>query len=385
MIKVTLPTYEGGLELFALDEGVAPCFPVGWNRTVYAAAHVIVDPLQSHDPWAGGAVDWDRTLAFRTHLWEQGFGIAEAMDTAQRGMGMDWSTSLELIKRSVNLAKQTGALIACGAGTDHLELDGDLSLDLVMAAYEKQCQAVEAAGGRIILMASRALAKIAKSPDDYVRVYHHILSQLAEPAIIHWLGEMFDPQLVAYWGHADHDGAMETCLDILKENASKIDGIKISLLSPEKEIAMRRRLPTNIKMYTGDDFNYPDLIAGDEEGFSHALLGIFDPIAPVAARAFNALSVGDKSLYHDLFAPTLPLSRHIFQAPTRFYKTGVVFLSYLNGHQDHFTMLGGQQSARSLLHLADIIRLASRAGLFTDREEVARRVKRVMNFYGVGV
>jgi len=384
MTKVTLPAHDGHLEVFTLEEARGGVQPITWNRTVYAAAHVIADPLASDEPWAGGAVDWEATLKFRQYLWEQGFGIAEAMDTAQRGSGLDWPRALELIQRSVALARQNGKLIACGAGTDHLDLDAHLSLDKVIGAYEEQCQAIEAAGGRIILMASRALAKIATSPDDYARVYDHILSQLAEPAIIHWLGEMFDPQLAGYWGSHDHNIAMQNCLGIVENNAEKIDGIKISLLSAEKEIAMRRRLPLGVKIYSGDDFNYPDLIAGDEYGFSHALLGIFDPIAPLASQALNALSMGDLPLYHEILAPSVPLARHIFKTPTRFYKTGVVFLSYLNGHQDHFTMLGGQQSARSLLHLADIVRLASRAGLFIDRQRVAERVNSVMRLYGVG-
>jgi hypothetical protein len=385
MASVILPTNDGGLETFEIEPSVAAAQGGEWNRTAYAAAHVVVDPYADNDPWLDCAVDWERTLAFREHLWSKGFGVAEAMDTAQRGMGMDWPTSLELIKRSVSLAKSGGHLIASGAGTDHLVPSDATTVEDVIAAYEQQCEAVEAAGGRIILMASRALAKVAKSPDDYRKVYGKILGSLKEPAILHWLGEMFDPALQGYWGNSDHMTAMETCLSVISENDSKVDGIKISLLSAEKEISMRRRLPDGVRMYTGDDFNYPELIAGDEHGYSHALLGIFDPIATAAAQALAALNRGDTQAYRAAFDPTVPLSRHIFKAPTRFYKTGVVFMAYLNGHQDHFTMLGGQQSTRSAQHLADIVRLASKAGLFDDPDQAALRASRVMAVRGIGV
>lgn len=380
MTRLKLP--GGAVDLIA---GPSPRKSDGWNRIAYAAAHVVADPLVEADPWLDCPIDWDRTLAFREHLWSLGFGVAEAMDTAQRGMGLDWPTSLELIERSVALAKSGGHLIACGAGTDHLQPGPDVTVDDVIAAYEMQCEAVEATGSRVILMASRALAKAAKGPEDYAGVYDRILSGLAQPAILHWLGEMFDPNLEAYWGDGDHMRAMDTCLKVILNNADKVDGIKISLLSAEKEIAMRRRLPDGVKMYTGDDFNYPDLIAGDEQGFSHALLGIFDPIAGAAANALAALGNGDEAAYRSIFEPTVPLSRHIFKAPTRFYKTGVVFLAYLNGHQDHFTMIGGQESTRSTLHLAEIVRLANNAGLFIDPDAVADRARPVFAARGVEI
>jgi hypothetical protein len=380
MLELKLP--GGAVQLTA---GAAPQKSDGWNRVAYAAAHVVADPLVEADPWLDCPIDWERTLAFREHLWSLGFGVAEAMDTAQRGMGLDWPTSLELIQRSVGLAKSGGHLIACGAGTDHLQPGPDVTIDDVIAAYEMQCEAVEATGSRVILMASRALAKAATGPEDYARVYGRILSGLAQPAILHWLGEMFDPNLEGYWGDGDHMRAMDTCLNVIEGNADKVDGIKISLLSAEKEISMRRRLPDGVKMYTGDDFNYPDLIAGDDQGFSHALLGIFDPIAGAAANALSALGAGDEATYRRVFEPTVPLSRHIFKAPTRFYKTGVVFLAYLNGHQDHFTMIGGQESTRSTLHLADIIRLANNAGLFIDPESVAARARPVFAARGVEI
>ncbi|WP_226782428.1 dihydrodipicolinate synthase family protein [Oceaniglobus trochenteri] len=382
MTQLILPNSDGGTVPLTLTAGPVPAPGGNWTRTAYAAAHVVADPLSQVDPGDGVAVDWDRTLAFRQHLFSLGLGVAEAMDTAQRGMGLDWPTSLELIQRSMEAAPK-GALIASGAGTDHLPPGPDVTLDDVIAAYEMQCEAVEATGSRVILMASRALVKAAKGPEDYAKVYGRVLSGLKQPAILHWLGEMFDPALAGYWGDSDHMKAMETCLSVIADNAAKVDGIKVSLLSAEKEIAMRRRLPDGVVMYTGDDFNYPDLIEGDDQGFSHALLGIFDPIAGAACRALTSLAAGDNAAYRAAFDPTVPLSRHIFKAPTRFYKTGVVFLAYLMGHQDHFTMIGGQESARSTLHLADAIRLANDAQLFTDPEEVARRARPVFQARGV--
>lgn len=368
-----------------LVAGPEPMATGGWSRTAYAAAHVVTDPLADCDPWLEAPVDWERTLAFREHLWGLGFGVAEAMDTAQRGMGLDWPTSLDLIRRSTALAKAGGHLIASGAGTDHLAPGPDVTVDDVIAAYEEQCEAVEAAGSRVILMASRALARAAKGPEDYERVYARVLSGLAQPAILHWLGEMFDPALAGYWGSQSHDAAMDTALAVIAANDAKIDGIKISLLSAEKEISMRRRLPAGVRMYTGDDFNYPGLIAGDDLGHSHALLGIFDPIAGAAARALSQLAAGDLAGYEATFAPTVPLSRHIFKAPTRFYKTGVVFMAYLCGHQDHFLMINGQESARSSLHLAGIIRLANVAGLFTDPELAAHRARAAFAVRGIAL
>ncbi len=381
MTTLTLPVAGGGTAPLALTAGPAPAPPERpWTRVAYAAAHVVADPRADIDPWVNAALDWDRTLAFREHLWSLGFGVAEAMDTAQRGMGLDWPTSLELIRRSV--AASGGRPIACGAGTDHLP-PGETSLNAVIAAYETQCEAVEAAGGSVILMASRALAAAARGPEDYHRVYARVLGGLAQPAILHWLGEMFDPALAGYWGSADHMVAMDTCHAVVLENETKVDGIKVSLLSAEKEIALRRRLPQGVRMYTGDDFNYPALIEGDGEGYSDALLGIFDPIASAAARALSALAEDDAPGYHAAFDPTVPLSRHVFRAPTRFYKTGVVFLAYLAGHQDHFTMVGGQESARSTLHLAEIVRLANAARLFPDPEAVAARALPVFAARGV--
>jgi hypothetical protein len=308
-------------------------------------------------------LDWESTLSFRHHLWSLGFGVAEAMDTAQRGMGLDWPLALELIQRSVAEARTCNGVIACGAGTDHLQLEAAHGLDEVIAAYTMQCEAVEAAGGRVILMASRALARLARSPEDYARVYGTILQQLREPAILHWLGPMFDPALDGYWGTNDLSEAMRHCLAVIRANATKIDGVKISLLDAELEIEMRHALPPGVRMYTGDDFNYDRLILGDAEGYSDALLGIFDPIAPAAALALEALDAGDTARYNELLAPTIPLSRHIFEAPTCNYKTGIVFIAWLNGFQKHFRMFSGAESARSRQHLVELFQLADAAGL----------------------
>jgi hypothetical protein len=349
-----------------------------------AAVHVVTDPLASVNPTLDVALDWDATLRFRHHVWSLGLAVAEAMDTSQRGMGFGWSAARELIRRSVAEAQTVpGAVLASGAGTDHLEPGPRVTLADVEAAYEEQCTWIEGCGGRIILMASRALAACAKSPDDYVKVYGRILSQVREPVIIHWLGEMFDPALAGYWGSHDRDRQTETLLAIVQEYAARIDGVKISLLDQAREIAMRRRFPASVRMYTGDDFDYPTTIRGDGERHSDALLGIFDVIAPAASTALKALDRGDLATYEQVLAPTLTLSRHVFGDPTRFYKTGVVFAAYLNGHQSHFRMVGGLESARSVVHLAEQFRLMDAAGLLTDPDRAAERMRRVLAVAGV--
>jgi Protein of unknown function (DUF993) len=385
-LEIRLPTPEGRLEPFRLSETRAfPSRPArAFNRVAFAAAHVVAHPLSTRDPWLDCAIDWDATLAFRRFVWSLGLGVAEAMDTAQRGMGMDWPTSLELIRRSVAAARDVpGALLAAGAGTDQLEPRPDLTLDQVIAAYEEQFDAIEAAGGRIIMMASRALAACAKTPEHYYRVYSRLLRQAKSPVILHWLGDMFDPALAGYWGHSDARAAMEVCLAIIREHASQVDGIKISLLDKQSEIDMRRRLPAGVRMYSGDDFHYAELIEGDEHGHSDALLGIFDAIAPVASEALSALALGDRDLFRSCLAPTLPLARHLFCAPTRFYKTGIVFLAWLNGHQNHFTMVGGQQSARGILHLAEALRLADHAGVLRHPELACERMRILLAQHGL--
>jgi hypothetical protein len=394
MGTIKLPQPDGTLGAFTPRAAVTWPAPAGvahWNRVAFAAAHVVADPRADIDPWIDTAIDWDATLAFRRHLWSHGFGVAEAMDTAQRGMGLDWPTSLELVRRSVDEARSTpGAVVFSGAGTDHLPPRANCMIDEVIAAYEEQCGAIEAAGGRIILMASRALAACARTPDDYARVYGHILSQVRMPVILHWLGEMFDPALAGYWVGAgglasdpDHARATDVCASVIHANAAKVDGVKVSLLDATKEVTLRSRLPRGVRMYTGDDFNFAALIGGDATGHSDALLGIFDAIAPAAAAALTALASGDRARFDAILAPTVPLSRHVFAAPTRFYKTGVVFLAWLNGHQAHFTMVGGQQSARSVSHLAQVFRLADAAGLLRDPELAIARMRAFLRVNGI--
>ncbi|MET7494840.1 dihydrodipicolinate synthase family protein [Streptomyces sp900116325] len=351
------------------------------SRTVFSAAHVVADPYADVSPDGPAAVDWDATLAFRRHLWSHGLGVAEAMDTAQRGMGLDWAGAAELIRRSAAEAKAVGGRIACGVGTDQLPA-GPATLAEVKAAYEEQLTLVEESGAQAILMASRALAAAANGLEDYLETYAHLLRQASEPVVLHWLGPMFDPALEGYWGSGDLDAATDTFLKVIAEHPDKVDGIKISLLDAEREIDVRRRLPGGVRCYTGDDFNYPELIAGDDRGFSHALLGIFDPLGPLAAHAVRVLDTGDVQGFREILDPTVELSRHLFRTPTRFYKTGVVFLAWLAGHQDHFTMVGGLQCARSLPHLAKAYELADRLGLFPDPELAESRMRALLTVNG---
>ncbi|MFZ4177928.1 dihydrodipicolinate synthase family protein [Streptomyces griseoincarnatus] len=372
-----LRAYDPRTEPLALTPG-APLT----SRTVFSAAHVVADPYAGTTPDSPAAVDWDATLAFRRHLWAHGLGVAEAMDTAQRGMGLDWAGAAELIRRSAAEAKAAGGRIACGVGTDQLT-GGPATLAEVRAAYEEQLAVVEESGAQAILMASRALAATAQGPEDYLEVYGHLLRQTAEPVILHWLGPMFDPALEGYWGSSGLDAATDTFLDVIAAHPDKVDGVKVSLLDARREVDLRRRLPKGVRCYTGDDFHYPELIAGDEQGFSHALLGIFDPLGPLAAEAVRVLDTGDTDGFRALLDPTVELSRHLFQAPTRYYKTGVVFLAWLAGHQSHFTMVGGLQSARSLPHLARAYELADGLGLFPDPKLAEDRMRTLLRLYGV--
>ncbi|MFE5483618.1 dihydrodipicolinate synthase family protein [Streptomyces sp. NPDC056527] len=380
---IRLPHGAGGVREYS-PRPARPTAPVGralTSRTVFSAAHVVADPYADTTPDSPAAVDWDATLAFRRHLWAQGLGVAEAMDTAQRGMGLDWAGAAELIRRSAAEAKAVGGRIACGVGTD--QLAGPADLMTVRKAYEEQLALVEETGSQAILMASRALAGAAGGADDYLDMYGHLLRQASEPVVLHWLGPMFDPALDGYWGSADLDTATDTFLEVIAAHPDKVDGIKVSLLDAQREIDLRRRLPEGVRCYTGDDFHYPELIAGDEHGFSHALLGIFDPLGPLAAEAVRILDTGDVAGFRAVLDPTVELSRHLFQAPTRFYKTGVVFLAWLAGHQDHFAMVGGLQSARSLPHLARAYELADGLGLFPDPELAESRMKSLLTVYGV--
>ncbi|MGI5408615.1 dihydrodipicolinate synthase family protein [Streptomyces chartreusis] len=381
-MTIRLPDFKGGLRAYeprAEPLALTPGAPLA-SRTVFSAAHVVADPYADTSPDAPAAVDWDATLAFRRHLWSHGLGVAEAMDTAQRGMGLDWAGAAELIRRSAAEAKAVGGRIACGVGTDQIAAG---SLGEVRAAYEEQLAVVEESGAQAILMASRALCAAASGPEDYLEVYGHLLRQAGEPVVLHWLGPMFDPALEGYWGSSDLDTATDTFLEVIAAHPDKVDGIKVSLLDAAREIDIRRRLPQGVRCYTGDDFNYPELIVGDEKGFSHALLGIFDPLGPLAAEAVRVLDTGDVTGFRELLDPTVELSRHLFRTPTRFYKTGVVFLAWLAGHQSHFTMVGGLQSARSLPHFARAYELADGLGLFPDPKQAEERMRNLLALYGV--
>jgi len=383
---VPLPTTGGSLSPYVMQG------PADWygealgdgftSRTAFAAAHVVADPCAINSHGQAAKLDWDATLAYRHHLWRQGFAVAEAMDTAQRGMGLDWDATTELIRQSSAEAASVGGRIACGAGTDHVAPHLD-NLDQVVAAYLEQIEVVRNAGSDVILMASRQLAALAQGPQDYAQVYHRVLAEVDTPVILHWLGPMFDPALTGYWGSENTDEATEQVLSVIEEHSDKVDGIKVSLLDAEHEKGLRRRLPEGVRLYTGDDFNYPELILGDDGYFSHALLGIFDAIAPAATAALKALDRGDHDRYLEILAPTVPLSRHVFAQPTWFYKTGLTFIAWLAGHQDAFTMVGGLQSGRSIVDLGETLRLADAAGLFRDPEMVANRWASLLAVHGI--
>lgn len=386
MPRINLPVADGRVAPFTLSEpiefqtakpGMALC------RKALSAAHVVANPLADNSPFLDCSLDLAASVRYREYLWDLGLGVAEAMDTAQRGMGLSWASTQALIAETLRAASvRRDAIVYCGIGTDHI-VEGGAGLNDVAAAYEEQLHFVQKHDGRVIVMASRELAYIARSPDDFIRTYDRILRQMDHPAILHWLGDMFDPALSGYWGYADPHAAMRVCIEIINRNARYIEGVKISLLDKNLEIEMRRQLPEGVRMYTGDDFNYPELIAGDEAGHSEALLGIFDAVAPAASAALLALTKGDRAAYDEKLEATVPLSRELFSAPTRFYKTGVVFLAYLNGHQDHFVMLGGHQGARSILHLTRIFRLADRAGLLRDPDMASERMADLLSLYGV--
>lgn len=352
------------------------------SRVAYAAAHVVADPAGDNVPGATAAVDWQATLAFRHHLWRHGFGVAEAMDTAQRGMGLDYAATRELVRRSAAEARAAGGAIVAGVATDQLP-PGPASLEQVRRAYGEQLAHVHEAGAVPVLMCSRHLAAAARSAGDYLTVYRDLLAQSNVPVVLHWLGEAFDPALAGYWGSSDLDSAAEVVLSLIGEHAGQVDGIKISLLDAGREVALRQRLPAGVRLYTGDDFHFPELIRGDEHGWSDALLGIFDAIAPAASVALHALDAGDLTRYEQVLAPTVPLSRHLFGAPTYFYKTGIVFLAWLAGHQDHFTMVGGLQAGRSPAHLARLLELADAAGLLPDADLAAERARAFFTVCGV--
>ncbi|HET9392493.1 MAG TPA: dihydrodipicolinate synthase family protein [Candidatus Rubrimentiphilum sp.] len=394
-LAVRLPDANGTITSYRLSGRSSSEFATARKlktRVAFAAAHVVADPLAG-DPLVDPRLDWERTLAFRHYLWSLGLGVAEAMDTAQRGMGLSWPLTQELVDRSLREAKTVGGLITCGAGTDqlnchreasgcHPEVSRGLTLDRIIEAYLEQLDFIESRGGSVILMCSRALCKTAQSSEDYEIVYDRVIAAAKRPVILHWLGAMFDPQLEGYWGSRDLTAAAETVKRIIARHAPKIDGIKISLLDASFEVAFRREIPKPVRVYTGDDFNYPELIAGDEQGHSDALLGVFAAIAPAASAALAARDRGDRAAYDLIFAPTVPLARAIFEAPTYAYKAGIVFLAYLNGHQNHFRMVGGLESARSIEHLARVFQLADAAALLADPERAVARMKPVLELAG---
>jgi len=352
------------------------------HRIAYAAAPVVADPYADNTPGAPATVDWERTLAFRHHLWRYGFGVAEAMDTAQRGMGLDYPAARELIRRASAEARAAGGSIVAGVATDQLP-PGPATLEQVTRAYTEQLDDTLSAGAAPVLMASRHLVGAARSAEDYLAVYGGLITRSTRPVLLHWLGEMFDPRLAGYWGSSDVDAAAGTVLELVRAYADRIDGVKISLLDEDREVWLRRQLPPGVRLYTGDDFHYPNLIRGDEHGHSDALLGILAAIAPPAATALSALDGGDLRTYDTVLAPTVPLSRHLFAAPTYWYKTGLVFLNWLTGRQDHFIMVDGRQSARSPRHLGELVPLADKAGLFDDPELAAARARAFFTTAGV--
>lgn len=385
MRSIQLLGPDGALQSYML-RGIplAVTRPAGaFNRVVFSAAHVVADARAASNPSGAAAIDWDATLAYRRHLAELGLGIAESMDTAQRGMGLGWSEALELIRRTHDALRDTKVPVFNGCGTDHLATGSARSLEDVVAAYHQQMDAIQGAGARLIVMASRELARIARTPDDYLTVYRKLLARADHPVILHWLGDMFDPQLAGYWGKDDLTAARDVALRVIEDNVQHVDGIKISLLDKQREIDMRRLMPATVKMYTGDDFNYPELIRGDDHGYSHALLGIFDAIAPAASLAMGLLAQGKLGEFHALLAPTVPLSHLIFRAPTQYYKTGVVFMAYLNGHQQHMVMVAGHQAMRPLPYFCDIFKLADAAGLLRDPDLAIDRMRGFLAFYGV--
>lgn len=390
--RVAIPTRDGRREIELNEPREWAEHPEPYrSRVAFAAAHVVADPRGENVPGAPAVIDWDATLGFREHLFRYGFGVAEAMDTAQRNMGLDWPTIQELVARSAAQAAAAGARIASGAGTDQLPdvalaaaAGTPASLDAVLEAYLEQVAFVEGTGSQVIVMASRHLARAAAGPDDYLAVYDRILGQVSEPVVLHWLGEAFDPNLAGYWGSSDIGAATETFLQLVRSHAAKVDGVKVSLLSADHEIGLRRLLPEGVRLYTGDDFNYPELIRGDDQGHSDALLGAFAAIAPAASAALSALDDGDLDRYDAEMAPTLALSRHIFEAPTFYYKVGVAFTAWLTGRQEGFQMVGGLQSARSLPHLAQVFELLNEARLLPDPELAAHRLDLLARTLGAG-
>lgn len=405
---LTLPSLDGGTVEYTMTGQADPSLgpftrpekPLT-SRKVYAAAHVV--PVMSADnvPGAPAQLDWEATLAYRHELWSYGLGVADAMDTAQRGMGLDYEATKELIRRSAAEAaavveagtypalagRTVRDLVACGAGTDQVDPasvePGEAGIQTVLAAYLEQLEVVETSGAKVILMASRALAKVASGAQDYLDVYTRLLTTAQEPVVLHWLGPMFDPALAGYWGSDDVAEATETFLTLIRQNPEKVDGVKVSLLDAEHEKRLRAALPEGVRLYTGDDFNYPELIDGDDTAYSDALLGIFAAIYPAASTALQAYDAGDAARGRAILDSTRELGKHIFSAPTFYYKTGIAFLSWLNGHQSGFQLVGGLHAGRSLPHLAHTFVLADQAGLLPDPQLAAERMASLLKTGGL--
>jgi hypothetical protein len=379
-----LPTRDGALEMWH-PTGRTPIAPAGRapiSRTAYAAVHVVADPLSPVDPVVRTVLDWDATMTFRRHVWSCGLGVAEAMDTAQRGMGLDWPSTRDLIARTGAEARAVGGTWCAGVGTDQLP-PGPATIDEIVHAWRDQLEVVAVAGAVPVVMASRALAAVARGAEDYHRAYGKLLADADGPVLLHWLGEAFDPALAGYWGRTDVRDAATELVTLCREHERVVSGVKVSVLDAEVEIELRRALPSSVSCYTGDDFSFPRLIAGDAEGHSEALLGIFDPIATVASAALSRLDHGDFEGFHGLLDPTVPLAREIFRAPTPHYKVGVVFLAYLAGHQRHLRMVAGLESARSVVHLADVLRLAEAAGALPDPDLAVARMRPLLAMAGI--
>lgn len=377
-VVVPLLNADGSVSAAELADAPAYARPAGplRSRVAYAAAHVIPRPAGDNVPGAPADIDWDATLEFRRHVYSWGLGVADAMDTAQRNMGLDAAATRELIARSAEVAREAGGSVVAGVNTDQVD-DAVISLDAVADAYTEQLHFTEEAGAGVVLMASRHLARVAESPADYERVYAKVLAAATEPVILHWLGGAFDPELAGYFGDAD------TVLRIIEAGGEKVAGIKMSLLDAGAEVALRSRLPRDVRMFTGDDYNYVGLIAGDGAQHSDALLGAFAALAPSASAAIQALDAGDEDRYRDLLGPTEALSRQVFAVPTYYYKTGIAFLSWLNGHQDAFSMVGGLHAARSLPHLSEIVRLAGACGALENPGLAAERWTNLLRLNGV--
>nr|WP_296066632.1 dihydrodipicolinate synthase family protein [uncultured Actinoplanes sp.] len=385
MPELTLPLPGGGARAHRTRERLALhdfAGPPPRSRMAYAAAHVVIDPLADAEPGTVHQIDWEATLAFRRHVWGLGLGVADGMDTAQRGGGLSWEQTKELIVRSGAEARSSGAALAFGAATDQLDPFTAWTLDDIADAYLEQAGLVEQAGGTAVLMGSRLLAAAAKGPDDYLHVYDRVLGQVGAPVLLHWLGEPFDPAMHAYWGDPDLDVATETVLQVMRLHPGRVTGIKVSLLDAGREVGLRRRLPPGVRMFTGDDFHYDTLIRGDGSGHSDALLGVFDAIAAPARAALARLDAGDPDGFSAILAPTVPMARHLFAAPTSAYKTGVVFLAWLNGHQRHFHLLAGAQSARSVGHLVRLFELADEAGALADPDLAVHRMRQFLAVAG---